>query len=206
MPNDTVFPADLTGKGRNLNIDASGNLGITLLDSSGRAFRLDTVTNSMQVVDYEHHEIHAGSHYYYTDSVELDSAATQVYMITTPDTTKWAHMTFSATGSAITQVLVYEGGDRTGTTAQTIFNSNRNSLNTSGLVIHNDISEGTTDGSLIWQLLSGSSSGHSRTPAAADRSHEKKLKLNTTYLIKIISGTNDNLTNLQLNWYEHTNL
>jgi hypothetical protein len=115
-------------------------------------------------------------------------------------------MTFSATGSAITQVLVYEGGDRTGTTAQTIFNSNRNSSNTSVLVIHKDISAGTTDGTLIWQLKSGAATAQSRTPASAQRSHEKILKQNTKYLIKIISGTNDNLTNLQLNWYEHTNL
>lgn len=201
-----VFPEDLTGDGRQINIDSLGNIGVNLVDASGRAFRLDTSTNSIQTVDYEHHEIHSGSHYFYTDSVELDSAASQVYMITTPDTTKWTHMTFSATGSAITQALVYEAGDRTGTTAQTIFNSNRNSLNESTLVIHKGISAGTTDGTLIWQLKSGAATAQSRTPAAAERRNEKILKQNTKYLIKIISGTNDNLTNLQLNWYEHTNL
>lgn len=53
--------------------------------------RLDKGTHSLMTVDYEHHEIHAGSHYFYSDSVELGSAATQVYMFTTPNTTKWSY-------------------------------------------------------------------------------------------------------------------
>jgi len=178
---------------------------IKIVNDTGRIASIDTATNTLQTIDYPHHEIHSGSHYFYTDSVELDSAATQDYLFTTPDTTKWIHLTYSATGSAITQIQLYEGSDKNGTTLQTVFNNDRNSLNTAGLTVHKGTSGGTTDGTLIEQLKSGSSSAQSRTPTIAERENELILKQNTKYILRITSGTNDNLTNLQMGWYEHTN-
>ena len=166
---------------------------------------VDGKTTALKTIDYEHHEIHDGSHYFYTDSVEFDSSGVQDYMITTPDTTKWAHLIFMASGSAITIIQVYEAGNRTGTTEQTLFNSDRNSIKTSGLVVHKGTSGGSTDGTLIFQRKSGAAAGASRTGMETIRSGEIILKQNTKYIIRITSGTNDNLTNLQLVWYEHTN-
>jgi len=174
-------------------------------DAERQMPRIDASTHSMQVITYEHHEIHAGSHFFYTDSVELGSAGVQDYMITTPNTTKWAHMTFSATGSAITTVQLYEAGDRNGTTAQTIRNSDRNSLTASVLTLHKAQSGGTTDGTLIWTMKSGSASAQSRAGLTANRSDEIILKQATKYILRVTSGTAANLTNVQLSWYEHTN-
>jgi len=39
----------------------------------------------------------------------------------------------------------------------------------------------------------------------AGRNAEKVLKQGTKYLIRITSGTASNLTNVQLDWYEHVN-
>ena len=180
--------------------------GFRSSDSTSQPLRLDKATNSIQTIDYAHHEIHAGSGFYYTDSVELNSAGTQDYMITTPDTTKWAHMIFMVTGSAITQVQIYEAGNRTGTAAQTIVNANRNSATTSVLTLHKGTSGGSTDGTLIWQRKSGSSSAQSRTGLEAIHDAEIILKQNTKYILRITSGTNANLTNLMLEWYEHTDI
>lgn len=184
----------------------SGVFGYISESGAFQPARLDKVTNSLMIVDYEHHEIHSGDHYFYSDSVELGSAATQVYMFTTPNTTKWCHFIFSATGSAITQIQLYEGADRTGTTLQTVFNNNRNSLNTAGMTVHKGTSGGTTDGTLIFQMKSGSSAGASRSPSVSERGNEVILKQNTKYILIITSGTASNLTNLQLEWYEHTSL
>jgi len=167
--------------------------------------RLDATTHTMQTIDYEHHEIHAGSHFFYTDKVTLGSAGTQVYLITTPNTTKWAHIIMQITGSAITTVDIYEGADRTGTTAQTVFNSNRNSLTAATTTVHKDVSGGTTDGTLMWTRSSGAATQQSRTGMEAGRNAEKILKQATKYLIRITSGTASNLTNIQLDWYEHVN-
>lgn len=167
--------------------------------------RMDAATHTMQFIDYEHHEIHAGSHFFYTDKNTLASAGTVVYLITTPNTTKWAHLTFSITGSAITTVDIYEGADRTGTTLQTTFNSDRNSLTAATTTIHKAVSAGATDGTLMWTRMSGSATQQSRSGMETARGAEKILKQATKYLIRITSGTNDNLTNIQLDWYEHVN-
>lgn len=173
-------------------------------DTTAQVPRVDATTHTIQIIDYAHHEIHAGSHFFYTDSVELGSGATQVYLITTPDTAKWAHLTFSATGSAITTVDLYEGADRVGDAAQTVFNNNRNSATTATVVVHKGITGGTTDGTKIYTIKSGASAGASRSPSVAQRENEIILDQNTKYLLRITSGTAANLTNLQLEWYEHT--
>jgi hypothetical protein len=182
-----------------------GSVHVVMTDSDGTPSEIDNTTHTLQIIDYEHHEIHAGSHFYYTDSVTLASAGTQDYLITTPNTTKWAHLIFLASGSAITQVQIYEGSDKNGTTPQTIFNSNRNSETAATVTIHKGTSGGSTDGTLIWQRKSGAAAGASRSGMEASRSAEKILKQNTKYIIRITSGTNDNLTNIQLDWYEHIN-
>lgn len=73
------------------------------------------------------------------------------------------------------------------------------------ITIHKGTSGGSTDGTLIWQRKSGAAAQQSRSGMEASRSAEKILKQNTKYIIRITSGTNDNLTNIQLDWYEHTN-
>ena len=171
-------------------------------DGTYQPIIIDGVTHSLVVIDIEHYMIHAQKHYFYTDSVTLGNAGTQEYLFTTPNSTKEIHMTFAATGSAITQIQFYEAADRTGTTLQTVYNNNRNSLNTATMTVHKATSGGTTDGTLIFQLKSGASGGASRSPSLEQRGHEINLKYNTKYLLRFTSGTADNLCNLQLGWYE----
>lgn len=168
-----------------------------------RTARIDASTHSLQVVDYAHHERHGGSAFFYTDAVELGSAAVQNYLITTPDTTKWAHFTFLGSGSAITQVELYEGADRTGTTLQTVLNANRNSATTADTAVHKGYSGGTTDGTLVWIRKSGSATAQARTGNEGKHEQEIILKQNTKYILRVTSGTAANLTNVLLDWYEH---
>lgn len=171
-----------------------------------REVRMDKFTRALNTIDYEHHEIHDGSHFFYTNPVALASGDTQCYLFTTPNTTKWAHLTFEATGSAITDIRLLEGGDRIGDIVATPFNSDRNSGTTSGMLLYSSITtEGTTDGTLIWRIKSGAAQGASSSPSIGQRGNEVILKQNTKYLFCFVSGTADNLINLQLNWYEHIN-
>jgi hypothetical protein len=160
----------------------------------------DRLTKALITIDYAHHEIHEGSHYYYTDCVELASAAVQDYMFTT--TSKYNHLSFSFEGSAITAVDVYEGSDKTGTTLQTIFNNSRNSTKTTVNTIHKGTSGGTTDGTKIWCHKSGSATNQATSGVSSSQDSEIILKLNTKYIFRITSGTNANLTNIKLGWYE----
>ena len=139
-----------------------GSVHTLLTDSSGSPIEVDSVTGAHLTIDYAHHEIHAGNHFFYTDSVELDNAEVQDYLITTPNSTKWAHMLFNIDGSAITQFELYEGADRDGTTPQTLFNSNRNSLSTATITIYKGTNGGTTDGTRILIYKSGAATAVSR--------------------------------------------
>lgn len=169
--------------------------------------QVDPSTNSLKTIDYSHAELHAGDHYVCSDPNELDSAATQVFLLTTPNTTKWIHMSTIFDGTAITQIDIYEGADRTGTTALTCLNRNRNSIKTAGLTIHRGVSGGTTDGTLLpLSYKSGSATNQARSAATNRSENELILKQNTKYLIRITSGSADNLTNVIFDWYEHTNL
>jgi hypothetical protein len=168
-----------------------------------RNIEQDNITGALVFIDYEHHEIHDGDHFFYTDKVTLGSAGTQIYLLTTPDSDTFIHMTFTITGSAITQSDIYEGADRVGTTLQTAYNSDRNSSRLPLLLIHKDISGGTTDGVLLWTMQDGSSQGSSRSGMSSQRDNEIILKQNTKYLLRVTSGTASNLTNLQIGWYSH---
>lgn len=170
------------------------------------AAKVDTATHSLIVITYEHHEVHAGSSFRYTDSVTLASAAVQDYLLTVPNTDKWPHFTFSVDGTAITTIDVYRATDKTGSTLQSTFNANENSATVAGMTIHKGTSGGTTDGTKIFTFSSGTSSGSSKMDGISAYASERILKQNTKYIIRITSGTNDNKCNMRAEWYEHTSL
>jgi len=168
--------------------------------------KIDRTTGVDAIIEFEHNEIHAGDHFFFTDSNELSSTNSVQYLLTTPDTTSWAHLFFQINGTAVTSFTVHEAGDRVGSVAQTIFNNNRNSAKTATMTVHKGITGGTTDGTLLWQYASGTATNQSQQEALTRAENELILKQDTKYLITILSGTDGNLTNIKLNFYEHINL
>ena len=181
--------------------DQANALAITLAKD-----HYDTLTRAVNIIPYQHHEIHSGSHFLYTDCVELGSAGVQDYLITTPNTTKWSHLSWEIDGSAITDVKVFRATDKTGTTLQTIFNNNENSATVSGMTIHKAVTGWATDWVQIRCHKSGAALWASRSGASSEQASEIILKQNTKYIIRITSWTAANLTNIGLSWYEHTSL
>lgn len=166
----------------------------------GQTVKLDPVTGSLIVIDHEHHEIHEGDHFFYSDSVTLNSGLTQVYLVTTPNTTKWVHMILETSHTDVAQIDLYETSDRVGTTLQTAFNSNRNSSTAAALQIHKGVSGGTTDG----VRLAGYNFGVREKSGGSVRSAEEViLKQNTKYLLRLTSGANSELFYTRMIWYEH---
>lgn len=191
---------------KNFTQEGEAVIGGLVSGDTPRHARLDTSTHTLQTIDYAHHEVHSGSHFFYTDKNTVGSGDKQEYVITTPNTTEWAHMLFRATGSAITTVDLYEGTTRTGTTDVVTFNNNRNTTDSASVIVYKGASTDGADGTLIFTIQSGASSQQSRSPLEPTRGEEIILKQNTKYLIRITSGTASNLTNLKLEWYEHTSL
>jgi hypothetical protein len=83
----------------------------------------DGATNSQKEIDYVHHEIHDGDTFMYHDVIDsLGTGVSQDYLITTPNTTAWLHVSHDVELSGAGTVEIYEAGDRTGTTIQTLYN------------------------------------------------------------------------------------
>jgi hypothetical protein len=169
-----------------------------------RELRVDRTTRALMTIDYAHYEVHAGSHFMYTDHTELGSGATQNYLITVPDSAKCPHMIFDLDGYGVTQWQFFEGTDRVGITTQNVGNNNRNSATTAGVTIHKGVTGGTEDGGLAHIYKGGASGAQARTATQSGNAEELILKRNTKYILRTTSLSLGNLTNIRLEWYEHT--
>ncbi len=205
---DTTLAAVVQNVDDDTNLDGENGIVVNgilygRIDSSIiKPLRIDASTHTMQTIAYPHHEIHAGDHYYMEGKTELDSGVSLYVKLVTPDTTKWAHFLWEISSSAILETMLYEGvsGGMTGGAAVTPINNNRNSVNTSGLVITSGVTVATDLGLTISQLKWGARS----FGGGSSREDEIILKQNTTYLRAFTSGTNGNLVNFKASWYEHT--
>ena len=172
----------------------------------------DTTTNAVKCIDYPHNEIHSGDHYNIRNFTTLAASGNRItFGVTTPNTTKWAHMLFEIEGTTQTEVRTWEGATCSGGTAVTPFNNNRNSVDTSTLTIVSDptISGATpTSGTLIESHsrgLEGATPAKSSSAGTAKREDEWILKSGTTYIWEIKSVGDDNIIDYSATWYEHTN-
>lgn len=179
--------------------------------------RLDAVTATLMMLGYAHHERHAGSAYEITYSVASlgdETGDIMTLSFTTPDTTKWLHMVFGAKGTAGWRVRFIEaptGGAETPAGSLDVYNVNRNSSNTSGILdlasAAGKVSYGATlatGGNTLWdEYIEGSTVGLGGSGSVGDR-NEVILKQNTTYQLSLY-GTDTNPGTLTMDWYEHTN-
>ena len=195
--------------GFTVNADAQSyikNRTIPLYDT-GKTLESPTIdgsTNATTTIDYEHHKVHDSSHYFTKSIATVASGATVAYLMAVPSSTKLPHLVWSGTGSAITDVVLIEGVPNTlKGTVQTIFNNDRNSSNVSGCTFYRTVTGGPWTGTTLYQIKSGAATQQSRTPASSERGAELIMKSGVTYAFLFTSGTNDNLTNLVCEWYEH---
>ena len=168
--------------------------------------RMDASTHTLQTIDYSHHEIHSGSHFYISGHTTLANEGVLRVKLVTPANTKWAHFSWAISSSGITQADLYEGasGGMAGGSGVTIFNSNRNSLTASGLTITSGVAAANTAGTLIHTAKWGASSNKIRIGGGASRDDEVILKQASTYLRVFTSGAADNIIQFKAGWYEHT--
>ena len=177
-------------------------------DDTAQPLRLDKATNTLQIIEYEHHEIHAGSHFFYYDyDNEVDTGAPKYYRLTTPDNTKWIHIVFTLYSEGIGTWYLYENPtvNAAGTTATT-FNSDRNSLTAAGLVVAFDATS-TADGTplKIWRTGSGTNAA-TRAGGEARSSNEIILEQAEDYFLKFVPDSDNAKTKVQFSWYEHINI
>lgn len=176
--------------------------------------RIDASTNTLQTIDYAHHEVHSGSAYNVKGFVDLANGNVIDARVTTPNTTEWEHIIPTFRTETEYQFFIYEVVviDTVGTAA-TPRNRNRNFnsgdpdqssvavdiiQNTS--IANADADTDITGATLIYTGITGSAGKVGGGDNATD---ETVLKQNTIYCFRlhcISAGWVD----FSINWYEHT--
>lgn len=165
--------------------------------------RVDKSTHTIQVINYEHHEIHAGSMFFFTEINTLGDGATREYLIEVGS--KEAHTEWRVIGKYDTQIDFYEGTTKTTGTNISEINENRNSANAATVSVTHTPG-GAGDGTLIHTVRNGDDSTFFGGGAQfnANRENEIVLATNTKYLMRITSYTASNVISAKVSWYEHT--
>ncbi|MCP3924920.1 MAG: hypothetical protein GY714_20265 [Desulfobacterales bacterium] len=187
--------------------------------------RIDASTNSLQTVDYAHHEIHGGSTFC-VHLVDLTFAKNgeMGVLFTTPDTTKYLHLVYQIDVADKSTFDILEAPTIDVANYPTTFyeprNRNRNSDNESivssvrgtpavnevSLVLDGDTTPVSGDGTVLHTEILGGKKGKTASDGHA-HTDEYILKANTTYYFRVV-GDNTGSGNLQFSmeliWYEHT--
>lgn len=211
-----------------VTLDGEANLvnlqGYRSSDTTFQPVRLDKATNTIQTIEYEHHEIHAGSSFtcHYNNDVTNVGEMTGI-AFNTPNTTKWIHIEVSAFASGASYFAIYEVADLDVDegTDLAIYNRDRNSLTASTVSTVETSPEAGKATSYTEAQLSGATlstateimrkyigtSGKSAIGGEARGIGEFILKQATQYAFVLVSLTADDVThNITLDWYEHTNI
>lgn len=200
----------MTGIVRTRIVEDQAQLKFGLYDEAGIPAEVDNSTHSLQIIDYEHHEIHSGSHYFVVGVQDLSINNVLDFTLQTPDTTKWTHLNWKMTTESETAWYVYETAVVTTALANAItpYNNNRNSANTSVNVLKYEVqsnltaANADTDVSAATLLESGIS-GAGKDVGNSTRSNELILKQNTIYCLRAIATTAGYIS-FDMHWYEHT--
>ncbi len=207
---DTIADSTTNLDGKNGLVTASVLFG-RVSDTLFLPLKVDPSTQSIQVMDYEHHEIHDGSHYFVTAYNDMSINNVLGMTFITPNTTKWIHFTWHIETEDETLFQVYEGATVTTPLANTItpLNSNRNSANTSAVALkyelHANLAAANTKTNVAAATLISSGITGSKTGGggSADRSNEIILKQNTVYCFRA-TATAAGYIDFNMEWYEHT--
>ncbi len=182
-------------------------IGGLISDTEVRMARIDKITHTLQTIDYEHHEIHSGSHYYIQGYLELDDLDEFYVKMVTPNTAVWSHFIFDIKSTGICSTYLDEdatGGMTGGAVIQAI-NNNRNSANTSAMIITGGVTACTGYGVRLENDKWGANGFKESVGGGSAKADEILLKQDTTYCRTFISGADSNIIQFKASWYEHAN-
>ena len=166
----------------------------------------DENTRSLLTIDYVHHEIHEGSHFYMQNYTTLGIDGTLYVKILTPDTGADCHFRWSIASSGICESWLDEaatGGMANGSNVVPI-NNNRNSSKSSAMIITSGVTINTGYGLRIENDKWGAAGFKTTIGGGSSRDDELLLKRNTVYLRAFKSKAADNIIQFEAAWYEHT--
>jgi hypothetical protein len=198
------------------NTAAADALAMQVYDGTSGPVGIDNSTWALNVIDYDHHEIHGGSAYCVHKWVDVPADDVLDVRWVTPNTTKWSHMVISLSAESEFHVSLLRGITITNPgTNISVINQNHNSDNTTGMtafdyIINTNITNANADTNVTgvldadphsWILGSGRSIG-----GETESRDEMLLRQNTGYALRLENqSANSRWVQLNFCWYEHTN-
>lgn len=171
----------------------------------------DNVGNVQAKIGYEHHQVHAGRHFYVAGFAVKGDGEEILFTFQTPPTGRKAHMTFQIEGQTQTEMYIYEGSsyDVDSAGAQvTPINNDRNSIYTSVNCLRNAPVLVNT-GSLIFSQskgVAGATPSKAASEGIVDREKELILAAGKQYAFLIVSKAASNTISYNGEWYEHADV
>lgn len=167
---------------------------------------IDVGSGARITTDFTINSINEGNHFYVEGFATIASGDSLRVKLVTPDTKKYAHFTWQIESSGVLTTYLFEGptGGMTGGAAIAPLNSNRNSANTSSMVITSGVSIYTDSVLIVSQKSVGSAGFKEVSGGDANITSKIILKQNTTYCRLFISGTADNVVSFRASWDEYT--
>ena len=187
--------------------------------------RMDASTNTLQTIEYEHHEIHSGSSFtcFFQDTV-TDTDNRTIVTFKTPSGTKYIHIVVSVSATAISVARIREAPTYTDDAGVTLAIHNRNRVGTpTGSIVldtsqspdtagsatsyvHDTANPPAEDGTIIAEIPLGSATSPVKSVGGTTRGQQELvLKPATLYSFEIKSiDASDNTHWIELDWYEHS--
>jgi hypothetical protein len=181
------------------------------VNSIYRNVTLDATTGVLPMISFEHHEVHEGDRYSYVEVADLALNNVADIQITTPDTTRWGHMTLQFSTESETEWWIWENVTiNVPGTAVAEINRNRNSANVAtvalALITNTSLANANADTSIVGAtLLSHGISGAGKNAGSLAQADEYVLKQNTKYSIRFLAKT-AGYVSWSMSWYEHANI
>ena len=181
--------------------------------SKFRTIRIDPSTHAIQTIEYEHAEVHGGSHYNvhsFVDVVGVDDVLDFTWQM--PNTTKEIHWLWQIYTEKALAWYVYMDAVATNGLANTItpINSDHNhivdkpSVTVMKYELQADLAAANADTDVTTATVIASGKlGDNKSGGAAGRGYESILKRNSLYCLRAVVSAAGYI-NFDMNWYEHT--
>ena len=185
--------------------------------------RIDPATHALSTIEFEHHKIHGGDSFavFFSNITTNDDDHRSCIGFTVPNTAKWSHLVITISASAAAEFFLEEAPtiDNDDGTEQVVYNRNRNSANTSGMLsletvpqagevttfLEAEIAAATyTPGTVLEYVQLGGSTGPKALGGVSRGTEEWILDEGVKYLLRMQNiGGNINVHTINMNWYEH---
>jgi len=183
----------------NFNSLPSGKVAIVYSD--GRV--MEDNIDGLVIIPIEHHNIHEGKYFIMTDyDLDVDNATPKYWRIKTPDTAVRIHFSSSISVDTAGLVEFYENPTiNAGGTELTVYNSKRDSSNTTTTKIYKDTTT-SNDGTLLEVVYLGTNNNRTKIGGITREAAEIVLNQNEDYIIKYTPDSDGATVAVVFEFYE----